>query len=91
MTAQGLAEQNVSRVEVNTFAQVPALYPEMPKTTSQAQYSLPFALVVRMVHGQIGPANIMTDGLRDPSVTKALRKIEVRETARHSKRFPKGR
>ncbi|MFY9240883.1 MAG: MmgE/PrpD family protein, partial [Roseovarius sp.] len=65
--------------------------PGMPATTSQAQYSLPFALAVMLVHGRIGPGHISGTALNDPKVAEVLALIAVREEDRHSKRFPSGR
>jgi len=91
MHSADLTQADVTRIEVNTFAQAAALFSGLPDTTSQAQYSLPFALAVRLVHGQIGPDHITADGLSDPQVARALGKITVREASRHSERFPLGR
>ncbi|MEQ9261064.1 MAG: MmgE/PrpD family protein [Roseovarius sp.] len=91
MVSRGLTEADVAEVEVNTFTQAARLYPGMPATTSQAQYSLPFALATRLVHGAIGPAHIEGAGLRDARVAAALEKITVNEEPRHSNRFPEGR
>ena len=82
---------DVTAIEVNTFAEAAELYPGLPSTTSQAQYSLPFALAVMLVNRQIGPAEITEAGLSDPRVAEALPRITVREDARHSIRFPEGR
>ena len=43
-TAHALTPDNVAAIEVRTFAESAALFPSMPATTSQAQYSLAFAL-----------------------------------------------
>ena len=63
----------------------------MPATTSQAQYSLPFALAVMLVHGRIGPNDITGARLNDPQVSALLPRISVHEAAKHSERFPEGR
>lgn len=91
MQTHGFASQDVGQIEVRTFAQAAALYPEMPTTTSQAQYSLPFALSVMLVYGRIGPDNISGDGLNDAAVADVLPRIVLSEDARHSSRFPAGR
>jgi len=91
MRAHGFAADDVTGIEVNTFAQAAALYPGMPSTTSQAQYSLPFALSVMLVHGRIGPDHISGNGLRDAAVARVLPRISLHEDARHSDRFPAGR
>jgi len=91
MSSEGLQADAIAKVDVATFAQAAALFPGLPETTSQAQYSLPFALAVLMTKGKIGPEDIMGAGLRDPAVAAALPRIVVREAARHSERFPEGR
>ncbi|WP_299657138.1 MmgE/PrpD family protein [uncultured Tateyamaria sp.] len=91
MHAHGFGVDDVAKIEVNTFAEAAALFTEMPKTTSQAQYSLRFALAAMLVHGRIGPAEITGAALNDPKVAHALPRISVRETARHSDRFPESR
>lgn len=91
MQSADLTEQDIARIEVRTFAQAAALFRGVPDTTSQAQYSLAFALAIRLVHGQIGPDHITEGGLKDSRVAQALTKIEILEDPRHSERFPLGR
>lgn len=90
-TTNELTENNVTGIEVRTFEESAALFPGMPETTSQAQYSLAFALAVRLVHGTISPSHISGDGLKDQRVAAVIDKITVIEDARHSDRFPLGR
>ena len=87
----GFSVQDVRRIRVNTFAEAAALFPGMPSTTSQAQYSLPFALASLLVVGHIGPDEITGEGLGNPTVAALLHKISVQEKSRHSDRFPDGR
>ncbi len=91
MRAHDLLPDRIAQIEVRTFAQAAALFPGMPQTSSQAQYSLPFALATRLVHGTIAPEHIQGAGLSDPQVAAALDKISVSEDTRHSDRFPLGR
>lgn len=91
MRAHGFHADDVANIKVNTFAESAALFPGMPATTSQAQYSLPFALATMLVHGRIGPDEITGAGLSDPQVAALLPRISVHEAVRHSERFPKGR
>ena len=88
MAGHGLGAGDIAQVEVGTFAEAAALFPDMPATSSQAQYSLRFALASLAVKGQVGPSEIMGDALRDPEVAAVLPRIEVREIARHSAAFP---
>lgn len=91
MRTHGFQSQDVTHIEVNTFAEAAALCPGMPATTSQAQYSLPFALSVMLVHGRIGPNDISGAGLSDAAVAEVLPRIALHEAAHHSERFPAGR
>ena len=91
MRAHGFHADDVANIKVNTFAESAALFPGMPATTSQAQYSLPFALATMLVHGRIGPDEITGAGLSDPQVAALLPRISVHEAVRHSERFPEGR
>ncbi|MEL6889008.1 MAG: MmgE/PrpD family protein, partial [Pseudomonadota bacterium] len=82
---------DVTAIEVRTFEQAAQLYPGMPDNTSQAQYSLPFALASLLVHGTLGPDQVQGAGLCDTAVAAQLDKIKVTEDARHSARFPAAR
>jgi 2-methylcitrate dehydratase PrpD len=88
---EGVRPEEIEALEVATFAQSAALFPGMPETTSEAQYSLGFALAAYLVHGRLGPAEITGDALRDPRVAEMHAGITVREEPRHSARFPEGR
>ena len=81
----------MTSIEVNTFAEAAALFAGLPATTSQAQYSLPFALAVMLVHGRVGPEDISGAGLSDAKVAEALTRVTLHENVRHSKRFPAAR
>ncbi|MEM7211400.1 MAG: MmgE/PrpD family protein [Pseudomonadota bacterium] len=91
MVSHGFKADDIASVEVNTFAESAALFPGMPETTSQAQYSLAFAVAVMLTQGRIGPYEITDAGLRDPAVAALLPCISVCEEPRHSARFPQGR
>ncbi len=91
MGTHGFGAGDVTRIKVRTFAQAAALFPGMPETTSQAQYSLRFAMATRLLRGRIGPEDIVGEVLRDPAIAAALTLIEITEEPRHSTRFPLGR
>ncbi|MGX9356831.1 MmgE/PrpD family protein [Roseobacteraceae bacterium S113] len=89
--AHGLSASDIASVTLNTFAEASALYPGVPQSTSQAQYSLPFACAVMLTHGVIAPHHIAEQNLSDPRVAEMLARISVIEEPRHSERFPVGR
>lgn len=86
-----LDNQDIAHIEVRTFSQAAALFQGMPDTSSQAQYSLPFALAVRLLHGEIAPDHIQGPALGDPQIKSILAKINVSEVEKHARRFPAGR
>ncbi len=88
MRENDLEQSDIARVEVRTFAESAALFAGLPETTSQAQYSLPFALAALMAKGRLGPEEITGASLRDPSITALIQRVEVLEDEHHSNRFP---
>lgn len=86
-----LRADDIAAISVNSFHEAAALFRGMPSTTSQAQYSLAFAVATAVLNGRIGVEHIVGAGLRDPEVARLLERIEVHEAPRHSARFPQGR
>ncbi|MEM9104908.1 MAG: MmgE/PrpD family protein, partial [Pseudomonadota bacterium] len=86
-----IASDAIEHVQVNSFHEAACLFPSMPESTSQAQYSLAFAAATMLVHGRIGVEHIAGDGLKDPEVAAMLDRISVQELEKHSARFPEGR
>ncbi|MEO0390128.1 MAG: MmgE/PrpD family protein [Pseudomonadota bacterium] len=91
LASLNLREADVAAIHVRTFAQAAALYPAMPETTSQAQYSLPFALATLLRFGRIGPEHVMQGALQDPDTDAVLQRITVEEDPEISARFPRDR
>ena len=91
MIQNALSADQVAAIHVRTFAEAAKLFAGPPETTSQAQYSLHFALASLLVHGRIGPEHISGKGLSDPAVAAVIPRVTVAEDRRHSSRFPKGR
>ncbi|MGE0007784.1 MAG: MmgE/PrpD family protein [Parvibaculaceae bacterium] len=89
--AHDLKPAQIAGIEVNSFHEAARLFGGQPETTSKAQYSLAFAVAVMAVHRRIGVEHISGDGLADRDVAALLGRITVRESARHSSRFPLGR
>ena len=88
MRGHEVTADQVDRLYVRTFRESAALFPGVPETTGQAQYSLGFALAAMIVRGQVGPAQISGAGLTDREVAAMLDRIKVTEDPRHSERFP---
>ena len=91
MQTKGVTADNVAAIEVRTFDEAARLFADMPNTTTQAQYSMHFAMAVMLRYGHIAPAHISGDGLRDPEVAALISKITVVATDHQNAGFPKHR
>ena len=87
----GVDPAEIAEVRINTFAAGAALFAGMPSTTSEAQYSLPFAVAAMLAKGRVGIAEITGAGLSDLDVAALVAKTAVRVEPRHEARFPAGR
>ncbi len=87
----GFAAEDVKTIEIRTFAEAARLFTGMPETTSQAQYSMGFAVVTMLRHGEIAPHHIFDAALSDAETAAQISKIIVTEDERHNTRFPAGR
>ncbi|MBY6069198.1 MmgE/PrpD family protein [Leisingera aquaemixtae] len=88
MLEHGLSHEQIAKIHINTFHESACLYPGIPSTTSQAQYSLGFAVAIQAAYGRIGVEHISGPALADPLVASIHDRITVAEAARHSARFP---
>jgi 2-methylcitrate dehydratase PrpD len=63
----------------------------MPPTTSEAQYSLPFAVGTMLKNGFIGLPEISGEGLKDPDVGRLVACTEMVVAPHLEERYPIGR
>ncbi|MEM6375925.1 MAG: MmgE/PrpD family protein [Pseudomonadota bacterium] len=91
MQSHGLSAEDIAGIRIATFENAAALYSGLPKTSSEAQYSLPFAVAAQIVHGHIGLAQISGQGLSDPDVARLVALTEIAADPRHEARYPEGR
>ena len=91
MLEHDLTHKQIASIEVHSFHEAAQLFSGIPTTTSQAQYSLPFAVAVHAVHRRIGVEHISGAGLSDLIVADFMSRISVAERDRHNARFPTGR
>jgi len=89
--ANTLKPQDIESITINSFENAVALYPGMPSNTSQAQYSLAFAVATVIQHGRIGLEHISGDGLKDPQIASLIERVETSPQPRHEQRYPEGR
>lgn len=91
MIEESITADTVAAIHVRTFTESARLFAGVPENTSQAQYSLNYAMATQLIYGRIGPEHISGEGLRDPRVAAIIPKISVSEEPRHCARFPSGR
>jgi 2-methylcitrate dehydratase PrpD len=84
----GFALDQVDRITVATFAAGCRLAHAHPRSTEEAQYSLPFPVAAMLVHGDLGPRRIDGEGLADPQVLGLAARIELVEDPTANARFP---
>ena len=91
MRDKDLAHTDIAAIKIRTFRESAALFAGQPQTTSQAQYSLPFAVAVQAVHGEIGVEHITGPGLTDPDVAAIRELVSVDISELHQRNFPQHR
>ena len=89
--AHSIRAGEVREIRVGSFDYAVQLFPGMPATTSEAQYSLPFAVATCIVHGRIGLEHISGAGLSDPEVARLVAATTMHADPRHQARYPEGR
>ena len=87
-TNHRLDAKQIAKITVETFENAAALVKDAPQTTSEAQYSLSFAVASIFVHGTVGVAQVTEPGLSDPDTLDLLKRINVRTDAELEANFP---
>jgi 2-methylcitrate dehydratase PrpD len=89
MHKHGISPQDISRVRIFTFHEATRLTCCRPKSTEEAQYSLPFPVAAAIIHGRLGPDELSGEGLTDPRVMNIVDLIEMQEDDECNALFPK--
>ena len=84
----GFRAGDIESVMVRTFAEAVRLATAVPRTTEEAQYSLPFPVAAALVRGRIGVEEITAEGLADPAIQSLSRRVAPVEEPEFSRRFP---
>lgn len=81
----------IEAIRIASFDYAVALFQKMPATTSEAQYSLPFAVCCQILFGRIGLEHISGAGLSDPRVARLVSRTTCVADPRHQAAYPEGR
>lgn len=83
-----LDAQEISRIRVHTFYQATRLTCRQPKTTEEAQYSLPFPLAAVLFHGKLGVQELIGENLHDPAILRLSAAVDLVDDPALSAQFP---
>src|SRR5215208_2468093 len=86
--ASGLTPEDIERIEVLTFGEAASLACRQPRSTEEAQYSLPFAVAAALIYGRLGPEELHGDALGDRLVVDLANRVESVEEPAFNARFP---
>jgi len=88
--AHGFAVDEIATISIESFREAVALGSQcsMPRTTDEAQYSLPFPVAAALRFGAIGAREVDAFGLDDAGVARLVAATEAIEDAEFSRRFP---
>jgi 2-methylcitrate dehydratase PrpD len=80
--------EQVKQIRVFTFHEAVRLSCRLPRSTEEAQYSLPFPLAAALVNGRLGPAELSGRALASPVVLKLSGCVHLIEDDGFNRRFP---
>ncbi|MDC7785534.1 MmgE/PrpD family protein [Rhodoplanes sp. TEM] len=82
MATEAFAARDVVRVvcEVTPHIAANLAFPR-PENVTQAQFSMPFAVACRLLHGRLGADMLTMDVVRDRAVRTIMDKVEMRRSA----------
>jgi len=86
----GFAADDVMAIAIESFREAVALGSKcaLPRTTDEAQYSLPFPVAAALVFDRVGVDEIDARGLANPGVARLVAATTVTEDADFARRFP---
>jgi len=84
----GIDPESIQRVSIRTFSAAARLNVTSPKTTVDAQYSLPFPAACALLHGNLSVAHITGNGLTDPKALELASRVDMSTDSELESRFP---
>lgn len=87
----GFDHEDIDQITVHSFHEATRLATVHPKTTEEAQYSLPFPVGAALVFGQLGPAEVGGGALSDRRVLRLSEEMVLKEHDPYNDAFPEQR
>ncbi len=84
----GATATDVARVRVHTFEVATHLRSASPRTTEEAQFSLPWPIACALIDGVVGPEQVTGESLEDPARRELAARVEVVVDAELEEAFP---
>jgi len=88
ISRENLSIEDIRRMRVHTFAEAAALNRAYPKNTEDAQYNFSYPIAAALMHGEIGPKQILPPVIFDEQLLRIMDKIEVVVEDHFQKEFP---
>jgi 2-methylcitrate dehydratase PrpD len=79
---------DVASVRVHTFEAATHLRSGAPRTTEEAQFSLPWTVACALIDGVVGPEQVAVESLADPTREELAALVEVVVDAELEEAFP---
>ncbi len=76
--ANGLTAEDISGVEIDTFAYSAALYQGVPETSPVAQYALAWPVAAALARGRVTVEEVMEPAFADPAIGRLVRATTIR-------------
>jgi 2-methylcitrate dehydratase PrpD len=84
----GVAAADVAKVRIHTFEAATHLRCAFPRTTEEAQFSLPWPVACALIDGVVGPEQVAGESLADPARRELAARVEVVVDDELEKVFP---
>ena len=83
-----ISPDQIKQIKVHTFHEAVRLNIRQPRSTEEAQYSLPFPLAAALVRGRLGVHELNEAALMDSENLRLSERVEMIEDDQISARFP---
>ncbi|MEL7255037.1 MAG: MmgE/PrpD family protein [Pseudomonadota bacterium] len=88
MEDHDLNHTQIATVHIRTFAEAARLFAGMPSSTTEAQYSMHYAVATMIRYREVAPRHIEGAALNDPEIASIIPTITAEATDHHSALFP---
>jgi 2-methylcitrate dehydratase PrpD len=83
-----LSPDAIERIVVESFAEACALSRNVPESSEEAQYSVAYPVAAVLLHGDVGPEQVLEDFYRDPRAAALSRRTEFVHRPDYQAEFP---